>query len=107
MDLWLSSLIYTLAAILIIFFTSLYASKRFRKLWFAWYYTIFCTSFVKHGGDAIREKLFKKLSTIEPKDPSKKLVNVLFNKYFQKYSYFLANNLSQKILNFFTKLFKS
>jgi hypothetical protein len=77
MDLWLSSLFYTLAAILIIFLTTLYANEQFRKLWFSWFYTIVCTSFVKHGGDAIRAKLFKKLSTIQPKDPSKKLVKFL------------------------------
>jgi hypothetical protein len=86
MDLWLSSLIYTLAAILIIFLTTLYVNEQFRKLWFSWFYTTVCTSFVKHGGDAVRAKLFKKLSTIQPKDPSKKLVNIFLNKYFQKYS---------------------
>jgi hypothetical protein len=77
MDLWLSSLIYTLAAILIIFFTSLYASEQFRKLWFSWFYINIFSLIVKNGGDSVRAKLFKKLSTIQPKDPSKKMVKFL------------------------------
>jgi hypothetical protein len=66
-----------LAAILIIFFTSLYASEQFRKLWFPWFYMNIFSLIVKGGSESVRAKLFKKLSTIQPKDPSKKLVKFL------------------------------
>lgn len=80
MDFWanLSALsFYVLAIIISVFLlllTLLYASEQFRKLWFSWFYTIFCTPLIKRGGNAIRAKLFEKLSRIEPSGISKQLV---------------------------------
>ncbi|CAG2162372.1 unnamed protein product [Oppiella nova] len=70
MDFWAN---LSIVSVFLLLLTLLYASEQFRKLWFSWFYTIFCTSVIKRGGNAIRAKLFEKLSRFESSDCSQEL----------------------------------